>query len=476
MPIAGKRADIAEVCVMSTQRITIAGAGLVGSLLSTMLAKRGYDVTLFERRADMRAANMSAGRSINLAMSDRGLRALEVAGLADDIRAIAIPMAGRIMHDVDGTLTYQPYGTEGQAINSVSRGELNKKLMTLAEESGVRIHFSMRCVDADLAQTTATFEHTQSGERVVSQADVLFGADGAFSAIRGRMQMTDRYNYSQSYLPHDYKELHIPPTADGGFRLDPHALHIWPRHSYMIIALPNIDGSFTVTLFLAHDGEVSFSSLTSRDEVQRFFEAQFADLLPHLPTLHEDWEANPASSLVTVRANPWVANDTVALIGDAAHAIVPFYGQGMNCGFEDCRVLMDCLDATSGDWKGALELYQSYRIPDGHAIADLALMNFVEMRDKVADARFLRQKKIEAFLYDRYPSKFVPLYTMVTFRDDIPYSEALRIGAEQDVLMAELMADPLIYDSWTTAEAVEKLDRVMNARADISVRPVSPQR
>lgn len=484
MPTDGKRAEIAELCGMSTERITIAGAGLVGSLLSTMLAKRGYDVTLFERRDDMRAANMSAGRSINLAMSDRGLRALEVAGLADDIRAIAIPMAGRMMHDVDGTLTYQPYGKEGQAINSVSRGELNKKLMTLAEESGVRIHFNMKCIDADLARKTATFEQTSTGERVVSEADVLFGADGAFSAIRGRMQTTDRYNYSQSYLPHDYKELHIPPTPEGGFRLDPHALHIWPRHSYMIIALPNIDGSFTVTLFLAHEGNgsgngsdnVSFAALQSREDVQRFFETQFADLLPHLPTLHEDWQANPASSLVTVRANPWVANDTVALIGDAAHAIVPFYGQGMNCGFEDCRVLMDCLDVAAGDWKGALELYQAHRVPDGHAIADLALMNFVEMRDKVADARFLRQKKIEAFLYERYPTKFVPLYTMVTFRDDIPYSEALRIGAEQDVLMQELMADPLIYDTWTSSEAVEKLDQIMGARATMSVRPVSPQR
>lgn len=476
MWIAGKRADIVEVCGMSTQRITIAGAGLVGSLLSTMLAKRGYDVTLFERRPDMRRASISAGRSINLAMSDRGLRALEVAGLANDIRSIAIPMAGRMMHDVDGTLTYQPYGTEGQAINSVSRGELNKKLMSLAEQSGVKINFTMRCIDADLASRTATFEHTETGQRHTSQADILFGADGAFSAIRGRMQTTDRFNYSQSYLPHDYKELHIPPTADGGFRLDPHALHIWPRHSYMIIALPNIDGSFTVTLFLAHEGDVSFKALSSRDDVQRFFETQFPDLLPHLPTLHEDWEANPASSLVTVRTSPWVANDSVALIGDAAHAIVPFYGQGMNCGFEDCRVLMDCLDAAAGDWKGAFDLYQAYRIPDGHAIADLALMNFVEMRDKVADARFLRRKKIEAFLYDRYPAKFIPLYTMVTFRDDIPYSEALRIGGEQDILMEQLMADPVIYDAWTSEEAVAILDRVMGGRPDVSVRPMSPQR
>ena len=460
---------------MGTERITIAGAGLVGSLLSTMLAKRGYDVTLFERRPDMRSAKIAAGRSINLAMSDRGLRALEVAGLADDIRSIAIPMKGRMIHDVQGKLTYQPYGTDDQAINSVSRGELNKKLMTLAEASGARIHFNMRCIDADLSAPSAWFEDSSTNERVQSSCDILFGADGAFSAVRGRMQATDRYNYSQQYLPHNYKELHIPPAEDGGFRLEPHALHIWPRHSYMIIALPNIDGSFTVTLFFAHSGPLSFETLRTRDDVQRFFEEQFPDLLPLLPTLHEDWEANPDSSLVTVRCNPWVLNDQVALIGDAAHAIVPFYGQGMNCGFEDCRVLVDCLEVCQDDWKAALQMYQEFRIPDGHAIAELALMNFIEMRDKVADARFLRRKQIEAFLYQRYPLKFVPLYTIVTFRDDIPYSEALRISNEQDVLMESLMADEEIYTAWTSDASVEKLDRVMSARPDVVFRPVSPR-
>ena len=459
---------------MKPERITIAGAGLVGSLLGTVLAKRGYKVRLFERRPDMRAANISAGKSINLAMSDRGLRALEVAGLADDIRSIAIPMKGRMMHDVDGSLTYQPYGKEDQAINSVSRGELNKKLMTLAEQHGVEIVFNMKCVDADLDTATAIFENSETGERRTSEGDILFGADGAFSAVRGRMQTTDRFDYSQSYLQHSYKELYFPPSDEGGFRVEKNCLHIWPRHSFMVIALPNIDGSFTVTLFLAHSGSPSFSELTTRDSVQRFFEEHFADALPHMPTFHEDWEENPESSLVTVRCAPWTMNNSIALIGDAAHAIVPFYGQGMNCGFEDCRVLNDCLDATGDDWTRALALYEEFRVRDGHAIADLALYNFVEMRDRVADERFLRQKKIEAFLHMRYPTKFVPQYSLVTFRDDVPYSEAQRIGAEQDALMQQLMVDPEIYESWTSENAVQKIDAVMASRPELSFRPISP--
>lgn len=460
---------------MKPERITIAGAGLVGSLLGTMLAQRGYKVRIFERRPDMRSANISAGRSINLAMSDRGLRALEVAGLADEIRAIAIPMKGRMMHDVDGTLTFQPYGKDDQAINSVSRGELNKKLMSLAEKHGVEIRFNMKCVDVDLETPSAVFEDIHTGEQVTSEGEILFGADGAYSAVRGRMQTTDRFNYSQQYLQHSYKELHIPPTEDGGFRIDKNALHIWPRHSFMVIALPNIDGSFTVTLFLAHDGSPSFNAIQTRNDVMAFFEEYFPDAIPHMPSLLEDWEENPASSLMTVKCSPWTINSKVALIGDAAHAVVPFYGQGMNCGFEDCRVLIDCLDATNDNWTEALKLYDDYRIKDGQAIADLAVYNFIEMRDRVADERFLRRKKIEAFLHDLYPEKFVPLYTMVTFRDDVPYSEAKRIGEEQDDLMEHLMADPGIYEDWTSEESRKRIDAVMAVRPNLDFRAVSPR-
>lgn len=459
---------------MNAERITIAGAGLVGSLLGIMLAKRGYNVEIFERRPDMRAANISAGRSINLAMSDRGLRALEIAGLADDIRKIAIPMKGRMIHSDTSTTAYQAYGVGDQAINSVSRGDLNKELMTLAENHGVKIHFSMRCVDVDLATATSVYEHAETGERITSQADVLFGADGAFSAVRARMQPTDRFSYSISYLDHSYKELVIPPAEDGGFRLDKNALHIWPRHSYMMIALPNIDGSFTCTLFLAHKGSPSFAELTTPEDVQRFFNKNFPDAVPHMPTLIEDFFSNPESSLATVRCSPWVMNDRVALIGDAAHAVVPFYGQGMNCGFEDCRVLMDCLDDANGAWSPALKLYEQFRKPDANAIADLATENFVEMRDKVADERFLRRKKIEGHLASRYPNKFIPLYTLVTFSDHVPYSEAQRIGREQDVLMERLMGDPEVYENWTSDAASEIIDGVMAEREDLVFRSLSP--
>lgn len=459
---------------MNGEHITIAGAGLVGSLLGTMLAQRGYKVEIFERRPDMRAAQISAGRSINLAMSDRGLRALEIAGLADDIRKIAIPMRGRMIHHENGATVYQPYGVGDQAINSVSRGDLNKELMTLAENHGVKIHFNMKCTDVDLRTGAASFEDG-NGHHITSNADILFGADGAFSAVRAKMQPTDRFSYSISYLDHSYKELVIPPTDSGDFRLDKHALHIWPRHSYMMIALPNIDGSFTCTLFFAHKGSPSFAELNTPEDVQRFFERNFPDAVPLMPTLIDDFFANPESSLATVRCSPWVMNDRIALIGDAAHAVVPFYGQGMNCGFEDCRVLMDCLDDAHGAWGPALTLYEQFRKPDANAIADLAIDNFIEMRDKVADERFLRRKKIEAHLAQRYPNKFIPLYTLVTFSDHVPYREAQRIGREQDVLMEHLMDHQEVYEDWTTAVAEEIIESVMAQREEIVFRPLSPK-
>ena len=451
-----------------SQRITIVGAGLVGSVLGVMLAKRGHSVRIIERRPDMRTATISAGRSINLAMSDRGLKTLELAGIADDILRVAIPMHGRVMHDVAGNQTYQPYGVGNQAINSVSRGELNKVLLTVAERHGVEILFSRRCVDIDIATATATFEHTETGARETFQADVLFGADGAYSAVRNRLMMTDRFDYSQTYLPHSYKELHIPPAADGSFQLEKHALHIWPRHSYMMIALPNLDGSFTCTLFFAHKGSPSFDELKTRADVERFFNEQFPDAVAMMPTLIDDFQANPESSLVTVRCFPWVANGKVALIGDAAHAIVPFYGQGMNCGFEDCRVLMACLDHCNEDWTSALELYQQLRKPSGDAIAQLALDNFIEMRDKVADPVFLLRKQIEGYLYATYPEKFIPLYTLVTFSPDVAYNEALRAGTEADVLLAEIMAMPDVATSWNTESGKQFIDNIMQQRQPVS--------
>ncbi|MBM4178034.1 MAG: FAD-dependent monooxygenase [Ignavibacteria bacterium] len=455
------------------QNITIVGAGLVGSLLATVLAKRGYTVRVFERRPDMRTSAGYAGRSINLAMSDRGLRALETAGLAEDIREIAIPMHGRMMHDKQGVQTYQPYGKEGQFINSVSRGELNKTLMSAAERHGVTFTFNARCVDVNIDTASATFE-LPSGETIVTNADILFGADGAFSAVRGKLQTRDRFDYSQSYIEHGYKELHIPADATSGFQIEKNVLHIWPRHNYMMIGLPNPDGSFTLTLFFAHHGSPSFDELRTPEQVTAFFHQEFADAVPLMPSLLEDFFTNPESSLVTVRCNPWVFNGKVALIGDAAHAIVPFYGQGMNCGFEDCSILIECLDHYNGDWALALESYARLRKPAGDAIADLALANFIEMRDKVADARFLWRKKIEAWIYEQYPTKLIPLYTMVTFSAHIPYNEALRIGKEQDVLMEDIMSIPEVLNDWTSDEAVQAIRKVMESRPDITIASGSP--
>jgi kynurenine 3-monooxygenase len=387
-------------------------------------------------------------------MSDRGLKTLELAGIADDILRVAIPMHGRVMHDVVGNQTYQPYGVGNQAINSVSRGELNKVLLTVAERHGVEILFSRRCVDIDIATATATFEHTETGARETFQADVLFGADGSYSAVRNRLMMTDRFDYS--------------PAEDGSFQLEKHALHIWPRHSYMMIALPNLDGSFTCTLFFAHKGSPSFDELKTRADAERFFSEQFPDAMAMMPTLLDDFQANPESSLVTVRCFPWVANGKVALIGDAAHAIVPFYGQGMNCGFEDCRVLMACLDHCNEDWTSALELYQQLRKPSGDAIAQLALDNFIEMRDKVADPVFLLRKQIEGYLYATYPDKFIPLYTLVTFSPDVAYDAALRAGREADVLLAEIMAMPDVAGTWNSEAGKQFIDTIMQQRQPVS--------
>ncbi|MBI2794630.1 MAG: FAD-dependent monooxygenase [Ignavibacteria bacterium] len=463
---------------MKEQDVIIVGAGLVGSLLGTMLSKRGYSVRLFERRPDMREETISAGKSINLAMSDRGLKALEIAGLADEILRIAIPMQGRMIHDAQYNLSFQPYGVGNQAINSVSRGELNKRLLSMAEHHGVSIEFNQRCVDVDVLNGSVTFVNEQSGASQSVASRLIFGADGAFSAVRARMQITDRFEYSQTYLPHSYKELHIPPAAgsDHGqqFRLEKNALHIWPRRSYMMIALPNIDGSFTCTLFLAHQGSPSFDELKTEKNVSAFFQQNFSDAVPMMPTLIQDFAANPESSLVTVKCSPWVLNGKVALIGDAAHAIVPFYGQGMNCGFEDCRVLLECLEAANDDWPMALRYYEAYRKPDADAIADLAVENFIEMRDKVADQRFLRRKKIEAFLHERYPDRFIPQYTLVTFSPNVPYCEARRIGIEQENLMEEFLSDPAIYEDWTKPDALAHIDAVMQNRQPVMYKPLSP--
>ena len=440
-----------------TKHIGIIGAGLVGSLLSVYLSKRGYRVSVFERRNDLRVRNRDQGRSINLALSTRGIRSLEQVGLEEAVKELAIPMHGRMMHDKQGNLSFLPYGKKGQYINSISRSGLNQMLMDQAEKLGVTFFFGQRCVRVDLDKTAATF---QVGETLSTQAfDMLVGADGVFSAVRSAMQITDRFNYSQQYLEHGYKELEIPAGKDGEFVLEPNALHIWPRESFMMIALPNPDKTFTCTLFFPFEGDPSFESISAPNAILMFFREVFPDAVKHMPALVEDYMSNPASSLVTIRCFPWIRNNTF-LIGDAAHGIVPFYGQGMNAGFEDCRILNELLDQHHDDWTTALNEFQKCRKEDSDAIAQLAFDNFIEMRDLVADPQFLLRKKIEAKLHELYPQKWIPLYSMVTFNENIRYSEAYRVGKKQQEIMDDVMKTPGIAEQWQTLNFKEILDRL----------------
>jgi kynurenine 3-monooxygenase len=438
------------------KEITIIGAGLVGSLLSIYLSKRGYKVAIYERRPNMRAEKISAGRSINLALSDRGIKALEEVGIMDEIKKISIPMHGRYLHQPDGGTAFQPYGKEGQFINSVSRGELNKMMMDLAEKQGVQIYFNYRCERIDWKKRAIIFE--KDGQQSTVNFQLLFGADGAYSAARLNHQLQhDRFQYQQYYINYGYKELLIPPTANDDFAMEKNALHIWPRGNYMLIALPNMDKSFTCTLFFPFEGDPSFKSLDTREKMLSFFETTFSDATKLMPTLAEDFFHNPTSSLVTVKCFPWARQDNFTLIGDAAHAIVPFFGQGMNAGFEDCAVLNGLIDKHEDDWQIILREFEELRKPDADAIADLALNNFVEMRDKVADPKFLLQKKIEGKFSAKYPDKWTPAYSMVTFSPQIRYSDALKRGNKQQQIMDEVMAIENIDTIWDSEEIENKI-------------------
>lgn len=442
------------------KHIAIVGAGLVGSLLSIYLAKRGYKVSVFERRSDMRVHSVDAGRSINLALSNRGIRSLEEVGLARQMKLASVPMHGRMIHDINGNRNFQPYGKEGQFINSVSRSGLNVVLMTEAEQQGVKFFFDHRCLGVDLKETSLSFNF--NGKSSDKKFDLIIGADGAFSAVRGAMQITDRFDYSQDYIDHGYKEFTIPSGKGGEFQMEPNALHIWPRESFMLIALPNPDGSYTCTLFFPFEGNPSFKSLKEPSDFFDFFKKTFPDAVPLMPSLLQDLEENPTSSLLTVRCYPWVANNTL-LIGDAAHAIVPFYGQGMNAGFEDCRVLNNLLNEHDDNWNSVLPAFQQNRKPDTDAIADLALANFIEMRDLVADADFVLRKKIEAKLHELFPDKWIPLYSMVTFHENIRYSDAQKTGLKQQRIMDKVMSTPNIESTWQALNFEQLVHQIQEA-------------
>ena len=425
--------------IKENPKFTIVGAGLSGALMAGYLAKAGYAVQMFEKLPDPRGGDASAGRSINLAISTRGIHALQELGIADEVLADAVPMRGRMIHSVSGELTYQPYGTEEhQVINSVSRSGLNIALLNAASKfSNAELRFSQRCTGADLDSASVEVTNSDNDERHMVPGDVVIGSDGAFSAVRAQMQHLDRFNYRQDYLTHGYKELTIPPGSDDEFRMEKNALHIWPRGGFMMIALPNIDGSYTCTLFWPFEGEVSFGAVKTAADIKCVFQEYFSDAVPHLPTLVEDFQNNPTSSLVTVRCSPWYYEGKVVLLGDAAHAVVPFYGQGMNASFEDCTVLNECIQAHAPDWERVFRAYHELRKENVDALADLAIGNFVEMCDHVGSSSFLLKKKIERGLHRLFSRWFVPLYTMVTF-SRIPYAEAVRRARRQNRFFGSL--------------------------------------
>src|SRR5437588_12421432 len=416
-------------------KFILIGSGLAGGLLAAYLGRRGYEVDLYERRGDPREGNLVGGRSINRAVSTQGIHALEQIGIADEVLKHAIPMRGRMIHERSGALHFAPYDVDPtKHINSIGRAALNTTVIEAAQRSpNVRVHFNHKCTSVDLDDAAAQLE-TPSGN-VTARGNAVIGVDGAFSAVRQSMQLNiPNFEYNESYLAHGYKELTIPPGANGSWQMEKNALHIWPRKSFMMIALPNPDGSFTCTLFWEFEGPRSFAATRSDEDVRRFFGEEFPDAVALMPNLLDDFKNNPTGSLVTIRCAPWFYQDKVALVGDAAHAVVPFYGQGMNAAFEDCVVLDECLAEFPQDRQRAFAEYFRRRKANADALADLALENFIEMRDKTASKTFRAKKKLDHFLEAVLPGIYLPLYTMVTFTR-IPYAKAARRARIQDAIV-----------------------------------------
>jgi kynurenine 3-monooxygenase len=418
------------------REVTLVGGGLAGSLLALMLARRGVKVTVYERRADVRVDQIEEGRSINLALSARGIHALQLVGLDAEVLSQAIPMRGRLIHPVSGPTSLIPYGRKpDEVIHSVSRRGLNVQLLdALAREPNARVHFLHRCTGCDLRSRALHLRDEATGHEFTAEAPVVIGTDGAASAVRLSLMLHTRMNYAQDYLDHGYKELTIPPADDGSFRMEPNALHIWPRGGFMMIALPNPDRSFTCTLFLPHE---EFAKLTTCEAASGFFRDTFPDAVPLISELEKEFFQNSTGGLITVRCGPWYHEGQVLLLGDAAHAIVPFFGQGMNCAFEDCEVLLGLFDAHGGNWEEVFPRFFGSRKPNTDAIAQLALDNFIEMRDTSADPHFALKRQLEHALEGRYPGQFLSKYAMVSFHR-VPYREALERGRVQDAILMEV--------------------------------------
>lgn len=438
----------------TSKSIAIIGSGLVGSLLAIYLRKLGHVITVFDRRPDIRNIEFS-GRSINLAMSNRGWNALREVGIESEIKKIAIPLDKRAMHVVGQEEYYQKYGKDGEAIWSISRGVLNRKMIDLAESSGVKFRFEEKVWDVDLPEAKIFTGETEKGQWKEYQYDIIFGCDGAFSRVRHKMQRRSRFDYSQDFINVGYKELTIPANPDGTHKLEKNSFHIWPRGNFMFIAMPNLDGSFTCTLFMPFEGETSFENIKTEKDAKTFFKTYFPNVTKDIENLTKDFFKNPTSAMVTMKCYPWTYWDKVALVGDSAHAVVPFYGQGMNAGFEDIFVLNNIIKKYGDDWETIFQEYQKERKPNADAIAELSYRNFIEMSSKTADPSFLLQKKIEKHFAVKHPKKWIPAYSRVTFSNR-PYSEALAIGDRQEEIMRKVMTIPDIKSKWSSVE-VEKM-------------------
>ena len=445
------------------ERICVVGAGLVGSLVSSYLAREGYDVHLFDRQVDPRRGRRTSGRSINLTICERGFAALDRVGAGDRVREISVPCYGRYIHSVDGTVEYQPYGNRREAIHSVARNELNDVLVDLAlAQPGIHVHFEEKCLEVDLGTPEVIFQSLRTDEVTRFRADRLFGADGANSRVRAAMQLVPGFRQRQEFFEQAYKEISVPSTAAGDWALPADAIHIWPRRHYMLIGFPNRDRTFTFALHMPFEGEPSFASIRTPESLLELFRRSFPDALPYVPNLVEDYFGRPESKMITVRCAPWLYEDKVALIGDAAHAIVPSYGQGANCGFEDCSVLYDCLKGAEGDWGRALRDYEASRKPNADAIADLALEHFHELRDFVGSSEFLLRKELERWVNELYPDRYAPLYSLISFTN-VPYAEAMRQDREQRTLVDRLLAVPGVREKLGRPEIREMVDTFMAA-------------
>ncbi|MBP0904463.1 FAD-dependent oxidoreductase [Mariniflexile gromovii] len=428
------------------QNILIIGAGLCGSLLALRMGQRGYKVSVYEKRPDLRQVNLDSGRSINLAFSDRGNKAIKLVGIEDKVKALCIPMNGRMLHDIEGNTVFAPYsGREHEHINSISRGALNALLLDEAEKhQNVSIYFNKKCKSVNFEKTTALFQDYETKNEFIEDADVIIATDGAGSIMRQSYYLGKKFlfSFSQDYLTHGYKELSIFPTENGDYKTYKNALHIWGRDSFMLIALPNLDGSFTVTLFLSYDdGAYNFNNLTTKERVIEFFRKYFKDALELMPNVVDDFFKNPTSPLGTVKCSPWHYKGNTLLMGDAAHAIVPFYGQGMNASFEDVVEFDKVLDTYKGDWETVFKTYEASRKKDTDAIADLAIDNFHEMKGHVNNAIFREKRNLEMALEKQFPNDYSSKYSLVTFNEAIGYQEAMLRGRAQDKAILNMLND-----------------------------------